>query len=242
MSEEKKMELEKLKDPFSLFDVEWRIQSAGFKRDKAIWAKCLVYITNRAIMDRLDEVCGPENWRNEYAPAPEGGTLCGISIRINGEWITKWDGAEKTAIDAVKGGLSGSMKRAGVQWGIGRYLYNIKENWAKVSEGGELDGSFKDKVDKKKIHYFKWTPPQLPKWALPKGEQGSKENGNSVSQTTTEDMMTAIMTAIKGAETLNALKTVWKNNWEAIQLLSEEQQNELSVAKDMRKANIEGGE
>lgn len=235
--ETKKIELDKLKEPFSLFDVEWRIQSAG--KTSKVWAMCLVYVTNRAIMDRLDDVCGPENWKNEYAPAPDGGILCGISIRLDGEWITKWDGAEKTAIDAVKGGLSGSMKRAGVQWGIGRYLYKVKENWAKVSPDGEYKGAYKDKDTNKYVN-FKWTPPSLPAWALPKGEGGKPEGKDKpVFQ---EDVFDTIKKSIQKAETLNALMAVWKKYWETIQTLTEEQQNELKVAKDMRKKNIEGGE
>ena len=44
--------------------------------------------------------------------------LCGIAIFFEGRgFITKWDGAEDSDIEAVKGGLSDSMKRAAVQWG-----------------------------------------------------------------------------------------------------------------------------
>ena len=211
---------------------KWRVQSfSKFKPE----ATCVAYIDARDLMDRLDEVCGIENWKNDYKPAPDGGILCGISIRIDGEWVTKWDGADNTAIDAVKGGLSGSMKRAGVQWGIGRYLYKVKENFAKISPAGELKGSYKDKKTNQYCS-FKWTPPQLPKWALPKAEQGNKDK--PLGQVTVE----GVLTAIKGAKTLNALMEIWKNNWEFIKLLSEEQMNELTVAKDMRKKNIEGGE
>lgn len=232
-----KIELDKLKEPFSLFDVEWRIQSAGKTGAGKEWAICLVYVTNRAIMERLDEVCGPENWKNDYKPAPDGGILCGISIRIGAEWVTKWDGSDNTAVEAVKGGLSSAMKRAGVQWGLGRYLYKVKENFAKISPDGEHRGSYKDKQTNK-FTSFKWTPPQLPEWALPKGEQGGKGGNKPVGQTTVE----GVTIAIKGAKTLTALMEIWKNNWEFIKLLSEEQLNELTVAKDMRKANIEGGE
>jgi hypothetical protein len=65
------MDLSKLRDPFPAEDVEWRVGRAG-KNDSGVWAMCLAYITNRAIMDRLDSVCGPENWRNEYREAPAG--------------------------------------------------------------------------------------------------------------------------------------------------------------------------
>jgi hypothetical protein len=75
--------------------------------------------------------------------------------------VTKWDGAENTDIEAVKGGLSGAMKRAAVQWGIGRYLYDLDEGWANIHDRGRH--SAKDKNNK----WFKWDPPELPPWALP---------------------------------------------------------------------------
>jgi len=69
------MDLSKLKEPFPAKDIEWRIQRSGLKDGKP-WAMVLAYVTNRAIMDRLDDVCKPDHWRNEYLKAPEGGILC----------------------------------------------------------------------------------------------------------------------------------------------------------------------
>lgn len=160
--------LKELTKPFPAKDIEWRIQQSGMKNNRP-WALVLAYVTNRAIMERLDAVCGPENWKNEFKEGPAGGVLCGISICINsagtkGEWITKWDGAENTQVEEIKGGLSGAMKRAAVQWGIGRYLYNLTAGWATFCE----DGEHKSKVDG---IYFKWNPPALPAWALPEGEE-----------------------------------------------------------------------
>ncbi|MFQ6978538.1 MAG: Rad52/Rad22 family DNA repair protein [Oscillibacter sp.] len=79
-------------------------------------------MTNRAIQNRLDEVCGPENWYNDFKPWHSNGKkeaqLCGIAIFFEGRgFITKWDGAEDSDIEAVKGGLSDSMKRAAVNGG-----------------------------------------------------------------------------------------------------------------------------
>lgn len=153
-------ELHKLHEPFAALDIEWRIQSSGEKNGQ-IWARCLAYVTNRAIMNRLDDVVGAANWKNEYARAPEGGIMCGLSIKIDGEWVTKWDGAENTDIEAVKGGLSGAMKRAAVQWGIGRYLYDLEEGFAQIRDNGMYRGKTKDNKS------FKWDPPKLPSWALP---------------------------------------------------------------------------
>lgn len=132
---EKQLDLKRLRDFFSPDDIEWKPITISKKTDKGLAA---AYITVRAIMDRLDEVCGPENWRNEFKPGPDGGVLCGLSIRVDGEWITKWDGAENTDIEAVKGGLSSAMRRAAVQWGIGRYLYDLPQQWVPVDERGRF--------------------------------------------------------------------------------------------------------
>jgi len=165
------LELSRLREPFAAEDVEWRIGQAGKGRDGKAWAKVLAYITSRAIQDRLDEVCGPENWCNEFAIGPGGGVLCGIAVRVGDEWVRKWDGAENTDIEAVKGGLSGAMKRAAVQWGIGRYLYDLPEGWAVISERGAHRSSLpKDKGGDP----FRWDPPQLPAWALPRVESAPK--------------------------------------------------------------------
>src|SRR4051812_7105049 len=104
------MDLKRLAEPFPAEDIEWRIGRSG-KGDKGFWATALAYLTNRAIMQRLDDVCGPHRWRNEYREWHVGekhGVLCGISIKVDEEWVTKWDGAENTDIESIKGGLSDS--------------------------------------------------------------------------------------------------------------------------------------
>jgi len=151
----------KLAEPFAPFDIEWRIQQSGLKGGKP-WGKVLAYVTNRAIMERLDAVVGPGAWRNEFTAGPGGGVMCGIGIKIGDEWITKYDGAENTDIEPVKGGISGAMKRAAVHWGIGRYLYNLEGGWARFCE----DGIYSAKIDG---NWFSWSPPDLPAWALPGG-------------------------------------------------------------------------
>jgi len=161
---------ERLREPFSPLDLEWRVQRSGAKNGRA-WAMVLAYITNRAVMDRLDEVFGPACWQNEYREGPGGGLLCGISANVVGEWVTKWDGAENTDVEAIKGGLSGAMKRAAVQWGIGRYLYNLSDTWAVVSAGGTHRAKVDPKnTDDNKAVYFKWDAPELPAWAIPAPE------------------------------------------------------------------------
>ena len=77
------MNLEDLKKPFPVDDLEWRIQRSGIgNKTGKPWAMVLCYITNRAIQDRLDEVCGPENWKNEYLPGPAGGVIAEVARRV----------------------------------------------------------------------------------------------------------------------------------------------------------------
>lgn len=160
-----------LRAPFPAKDLEWRIGQAG-KNQRGLYARILVYLTNRSIMERLDDVVGAENWQNEFKPGPQGGVVCGISIRVGGEWLTKWDGAENSDIEPVKGGLSDSMKRAAVQWGIGRYLYDIGEKWAVINDNGSHFTNCKVKFNgTEEWVSFNWEPPVLPDWALPENER-----------------------------------------------------------------------
>jgi hypothetical protein len=164
------MDFSKLKEPFFPDELEWKPQSVGKSKGGKFWVKSLAYVTNRAIMDRLDTIVGAPFWKNEYRTGPEGGVLCGLSIKIGDEWVTKWDGSENTDIEAVKGGLSGAMKRAGVQWGIGRYLYDLEETFGDVREDGILSAKTKEG------EWFKWNPPKLPAWAIP-GTNQTKVRG-----------------------------------------------------------------
>ncbi len=172
---------ENLKKPFPLKDMEWKIQSAGMSVNKKMWALVLTYITARAIQDRLDEVIGAENWKNEFTAAPQGGVLCGISLKLNGEWVTKWNGAENTDIEGVKGGLSGAEKRTASEWGIGRYLYALDTCFAEIAEDGIFQGSWVNKKNNNERVYFKWNPPvdKIPDWALCESDLNKRNNDNN---------------------------------------------------------------
>lgn len=171
-----KIDFSRLALPFAEDEIEWRVQQAGDKNGR-LWVMVVPYVTNRAIQQRLDDVCGPENWKNEFMPGPDGGVMCGLSIRVpvqsvnmitgetieTFEWVTKHDGAENPTMEggAIKGGISNAMKRAAVQWGIGRYLYALDEAFGEVNERGRFRAKTKDGKT------FRWNPPALPEWALP---------------------------------------------------------------------------
>ena len=58
---------EELAMPFAPEDLEWRLQRT-FEYQGETKGIAVAYVTNRAIMTRLDSVVGPENWYNEFKP------------------------------------------------------------------------------------------------------------------------------------------------------------------------------
>jgi hypothetical protein len=88
--------------------------------------------------------------------------------------VTKWDVAEPTNVEAAKGGWSGAMKRAGAQWGIGRYLYHLDEVFAEVTESqpvGSRNWNYARLPEKHGGGVYWWKTPGLPGWALPKDKE-----------------------------------------------------------------------
>ena len=166
--------IEELSMPFPEDDIIWRVGRSGYARNGNPWIMPLAYIDNRAIMDRLDAVCGVGGWQNSFKEidfGAEKGFLCGISILSETphgsvEWITKWDGADLTQVEAIKGGISDAMKRAGYQWGIGRYLYSLDTGFADIVDG---KGRYKSEIKGKNGErgFFNWNPPRIPKEYLP---------------------------------------------------------------------------
>lgn len=167
------LNLKALSKKFPEEDIEWRIQQEG-SGSKGGWALVIPYITNRAIMQRLDDTVGPGKWKNEFKATPcNTGYQCGISIKIDGEWVTRWDGSEMVgagSIDKVKSTMSSAMKRTGVQWGIGRYLYQFEVAFANViacDSRYKVKAGFTFHENKKKNTKFQWAPPKIEAWALP---------------------------------------------------------------------------
>ena len=162
--------IEALRKPFSADRIEWRLQSSGEKQDGSIWAKCLCYIDNRAAMERLDEVYGM-NWSHSEEFKQIGNqAVCTVTITIEarGEGAALFPYRTVSGscaveangdIDPFKSAASGAMKRAVVNLGIGRYLYDLPEAWAIIDPNGKYDGKTKNGTR------FRWNPPQLPAWA-----------------------------------------------------------------------------
>lgn len=108
------------------------------------------YVDARAVMERLDKVVGPGGWQTTHRcidPA-EKAVECTLSLLIDGQWVAKSDvGYPNEARDADnpekepwKAAYSDSLKRAAVQFGIGRYIYSLEleKDWLPVDQYGKF--------------------------------------------------------------------------------------------------------
>ena len=85
------------------------------------------YVTARTIMNRLDDVLGPENWWDDFVPL-EHSVICRLTIRLpDGTVLTKCDAGGYAGLadpgDDDKSGFADAFKRTAVKFGVGRYLY-----------------------------------------------------------------------------------------------------------------------
>jgi len=134
--------------PFPFDEVEAKLQVTS--QDKKT-GMVVFYLDSRTIQKRLDDVIGHFNWKNQYTAwhdfavndakgitKTQKSQLCGIAIYHEGrnEWVGKFDGAECSDIEPIKGGLTDSFKRAACMWGIGRYLYEMKGIWIEIKPQG----------------------------------------------------------------------------------------------------------
>lgn len=162
-----------LREPFDPREIEWRPQQVGIGRNGRPYIRVLAYITNRAIMYRLDDVFGIGGWQSKFNDIPDGGVECGIGCSLDGDhWVWKWDAADKTDIEAIKGGRSSAMKRAAVHWGIARYLYYLESGFGNIREGGShWQPAGSNPKRGWRWDGFAWDPPELPDFALPKKKE-----------------------------------------------------------------------
>ncbi len=107
--------------PIVFQEIEWRIQSTTRGDD----TKTIIvpYITNRCVQNRFDSAFGFDGWTCEFRETTNG-FICRISLLKEFNRLFKEDGASKTKIEPDKGGISDSMKRCAVQFGLGRGLYD----------------------------------------------------------------------------------------------------------------------
>ncbi len=142
----------RLQAPFPAHMVAWKPAAFNKERTRALM---LAHIDARAVQDRLDAVC-PDAW--EFSVEVVAGTrLPTVKGRLTILGVSREDIGEAPEGDlgTLKAATSDAMKRCAVQFGIGRYLYDLPRQWA------DWDDTQRGPVQ----------APELPEWARPDHER-----------------------------------------------------------------------
>ena len=137
--------------PFPTAWISWRVGPTNDrwrKEGEPLRGQPLCYIDARVVQDRLDAVVGFSAWQRSYTPGVGNSITCNIGIRcpvfgadgttlVGFEWVWKGDGAGPSDTEPEKGTYSDAFKRAAVNWGIGRYLYDLKAPWMHLEQRGK---------------------------------------------------------------------------------------------------------
>ncbi len=182
--------LERLAEPFDPSEVKWKPATVSGAR-----ALALCYIDARVIQDRLDDVLGVINWQDTFELLPDGSCIFKLSLRLNGEWVTKMDvggqSEQPDEGDRHKAAVSDGLKRAAVKFGIGRYLYRLPHQWVDY--------------DPAKKRFAR--EPQLPAWALPKARAAAPTPAKNGNGKTAPDAVAEWRKYLASDPTLDALNT-----------------------------------
>jgi hypothetical protein len=130
--------------PFPPAAVEWRPQG---KTAPSTRVQLLPYIDARDVQDRLDTVVGAGSWSFALEPlVVEGGELRVARGRLTIYGVSKDDIGTASTFEASKGTASDALKRAAVQWGIGRDLYTLPAVWCTLDDQGHVPSTFLTQV------------------------------------------------------------------------------------------------
>lgn len=174
-----------LQEPFPIKFLSWTIIATNKDNTDALVSP---YIGRHHIMARFDDVLGPMNWQTGVV-GQIGYLIKGIGIRTekSQEWVWRWEpGVYIAATDKnrkrieVLGSATVGLRRAAIEWGVGRYLKFITAKWVpydsyakKIREAPHIEN----------INHW---------WALPYDhpvavEEWANKNGNPIEELGKDD-------------------------------------------------------
>ena len=207
----------------------WRVQS--YSKNKPV-ATVMAYIDQRDLMDVLDAYCD-YGWQKKYEEVA-GNLFCSIGINMPDSTV-QWrsDCGVESNQDAEKGRASDAAKRAGVNWGVGRFLYDMKIQY--VTTNAKKDaGNYPHCIDEQGKQIWDLTEhinnknPDAPKAPTrikedTEAQRVANMQGVKVSEITLEEHKTvinSIPSAVGLGGYFNSLTNVEKANQDIIALLS----------------------
>lgn len=121
-------------------DVDWGaihvalaapLPDSEIKHRKGRAGSTYAYIDARAVYDALDAVVGAGNWSTAFRVIDGEAKAVECTITIHGVskadvgYPNSADDADNDAAEPWKAAYSDAVKRAAVQWGVGRFLYSL---------------------------------------------------------------------------------------------------------------------
>lgn len=191
----------------------WRVQS--YSKNKPV-ATVMAYIDQRDLMDVLDAYC-EYGWQKKYEEVA-GNLFCSIGINMP-DGTTQWrsDCGVESNQDAEKGRASDAAKRAGVNWGVGRFLYDMKIQY--VTTNAKKDaGNYPHCIDEqgKQIwdltEYINNKNPDAPKAPVQIKEPTTEEKTSMMQGRLNPELPDGLAYKIINAKTQEDLKVIWEDN------------------------------
>jgi len=163
----------KLREPFDLKFINWKINNYNGSRTKAM---ITFYLDARAVQNRLNQVLGVEGWsfsftELEKVPAVHGKlTVYFFSTNTKNSKskdecviheVTREDVGYASTTDKAewfKDAVSDALKRCAVHFGVGHFLYALPNYWVDLTAPGQ-----RYLTDEQKEEIHKWLEQQVAK-------------------------------------------------------------------------------
>lgn len=210
----------------------------------------LVYKDARCDQKILDETFGAENWQRSHQEV-NGNLFCTVSIwdESKNMWISKQDAGKESNTEKEKGHASDSFKRACVNWGIGRELYNAPFIYVKLEENEINNGKLAKGVEFsiKEIEYDGKEITKLVvqdtfnkiRYTFPKN---AKSGENKPKEKTEVELISECCERIENCTSIDELHSIWKDyrslqSHDLIVLKKDNKKNELLSQKQNEETN-----
>ncbi|MCS7059458.1 MAG: Rad52/Rad22 family DNA repair protein [Meiothermus sp.] len=107
-----------LGEPFPPEDLSWRVEAVSKDGKRVLLARC---VDVQAVLDRLDEVLGPQGWQDHYEllQVPGVGGRYAVKCRLTIQGVSKEDVGEGESLQAA---FADALRQAALKFGVGRFL------------------------------------------------------------------------------------------------------------------------
>ena len=127
--------LKQLAKPFE--KISWRPQRViKSSKNNKHWGIMIAYINARDVIDRLNEVVGAD-WNFTWTPTPATNVVKGrLEIFNSYKEDVGYPNSDRDTYP-YKSAVSDALKRCAVQYGVGRFLYNLENKFIEYDAYGK---------------------------------------------------------------------------------------------------------